>query len=536
MDRSGMIAGGNYYLTAALNVTAMGTGTVWVYVTAAGHLPDSVQYTVQPAQLNLNWNTYTIGKRQHRLPTDFYAYIPSSRPVSVPVTLTQKNPASVQLSTTTPTIPANNYYAYFTFSGLTQGVDTISASASGYVSTKATVRVTTAKLFTYQGNSSATTTSPPTSLTVYAMDSLNNAHYTMDTVTVKAVSSNPNVVQPESTYFHIIKDTYYSSPRIIYTGVGTATITYSYSANSGYLPTTTGTYTVTGPALTIAGGNGMLGMRQQTSSGQYYVYTPNAVGTPLTVNLVSTDTTVASVPASVVIPANQTYAYFTITARDTIGTIQIQATATGYSATSVNMQVTQPKFFFGWNSTLNTTSLPSQFTVYAADQNGSTHYVAKPVTVILASSAPGIATIDSTSITIGVGSYYAQASWIPKAVGTAQLSATDTTSKFYKYSGATANVAVQTPTPSLSFTNLSLGIGQYDDHYVYLPDNVTGSPNTVTLSHAATPHPPTPPTATGPLGTPNQIFLPTATPTVTDTIPPPPPRPTPPNGPPTTPL
>ncbi len=382
IDTTGTIAAGTYYLGTALNVTAMGVGTTWVYVTAVGHLPDSVQYTVQPAQLSMYWYYYytTIGKRQHRGPTDISVSIPNTRPVSVAVTLTQKNPTSVQLSTTTPTIPANSSTQYFSFSGLTQGVDTVTASASGYVSTSTTVRVTTAKLSVYQGATSATTTSPPSGVTVYAADSLNTYHYTMDTVTVKAVSSNPSVVQPESTYFHITKDSYYASSRVLYTGIGSATITYSDSANSGYLPATSGTYTVTGPALTISGGNGMLGMRQQTYSTQYQVYTPNAVGTPLTVNLVSTDTTVATVPASVVIPASQNYAYFTITARDTIGTIQIQATATGYSASSVNMQVTQPKFIMYAGSTLNTTSPPSTITVYAADQNGNTHQVSKPLT------------------------------------------------------------------------------------------------------------------------------------------------------------
>src|SRR5258707_13680927 len=103
----------------------------------------------------------------------------------------------------------------------------------------------------------------------------------------------------------------------------------------------------------------MLGMRQQTYSTQYQVYTPNAVGTPLTVNLVSTDTTVATVPASVVIPASQNYAYFTITAQDTIGTIHIQATATGYSASSVTIHVTHPKFIMYAGSPLDTTSPPA---------------------------------------------------------------------------------------------------------------------------------------------------------------------------------
>src|SRR6185436_671327 len=115
------------------------------------------------------------------------------------------------------------------------------------------------------------------------------------------------------------------------------------SAGAGYLPTTTNTVTVTGPSLSLYNGVPVLGMRQSHPGG-WYVATPNSVATPLVVNLLSTGTRVATVPATVTIPTGSNYVYFDVSAQDTVGTIQIQATATGYSAAAMNVQVTVPKF------------------------------------------------------------------------------------------------------------------------------------------------------------------------------------------------
>jgi len=227
-------------------------------------------------------------------------------------------------------------------------------------------------------------------------------------------------------------------------------------------------------------------MRQTGSSGSgsSYVSVPNNVVDTLVVNLLSTDPRVATVPASVKILPGTPYAYFDVTAQDTVGTIQIQATATGYSpAFPMVVQVTRPKFVMSTATQLNTTSPAQGITIYAADVNGQAHYTTEDVTVTLASSAPSVASIDSATITIPAGMYYVStAKWSPGVTGTAQLSASDARAAYYQYDRGTVNVAVVTPSLTFSWGSQPLGIGQYIDEYVSTPDNAA-APIDVAFSH-----------------------------------------------------
>ena len=492
IDTTSTVPANSYY--ANVNVNALKPGTAIIYVTAPGHTPDSVTMTVQPAKLNLSFSTYVIGARQEQPLYSFYAYTPDVRPVPVVVTFTHSNPAALTM-VTADTIAANSNVAYFGFSALATGRDTIIASANGYQPDTAVVFVSTPKLLAYLPGS-ATTTSPPGTGTIYAADSLGSVHYVSDSLVVRAVSSDTNVIRPTQQYFRIPKGYYYANPQVQYVGPGTATMTYSDSAGLGYLPATSATVTVVGPSLTIYGSGGKLGTGQHTSLGYYYVYIPNALGTPLVVNLVSTDPRVATVPASVTIAAGAQLQYFRITAQDTIGTVQIQSAATGYTAASANIKVTPPKFVLSANTSLYTTSPASPFYVYAADEDGSVHEVNADLVVRLATSAPGVATIDSTFVTIVKDSYYSyQAKWSPASIGTAQLSVSDSRDIRYPYATATQTVTVSTPPAYLSIGTLSLAPGQYvasGSVYVSVPNYVTGSALTVPLSHSAIPRTNTP--------------------------------------------
>ncbi len=517
VDTIATIASNTYYLPQGAQIKALAPGSAKVIVTAPGHVPDTVTYTVVGTKLSLSWTTFNIGARQHADPNSFYVSIQTARGVAVPVTLTQKWPTVVSLSTTTATVPANGSLAYFTLGGLITGRDTIIATAPGYLPDTGFVTVSSSKLRVSGTSATATTTSPPSTLTVYAADSLNGIHNVTDTVVVHAVSTDSTVLRVGQPYFYILKNSYYANPSISYVGVGTARIIYSDSAGV-YRPDSTNVVTVTGPSLQIANGNARLGMRQRTGATDVYVYAPNNVGTPLTVNLVATDPRVADVPASVTIPANSYYAYFTITAKDTIGTIQIQATATGYNAAATTVQVTIPKFGFSVSGQLYTTSPANSVTVYAMDANGSVHEVAQDVVVSVTSSQPGVVALDSTAVTIPTGQYYTSAEKMrPGAVGTSVLTASDPRAVFYKYQPATASVNVVTPPVQLSFSTRALGIGQYTDEYTYIPD-ARATPLTVPLGHSAVPHSNTPSSHVIPAGQNYDYFRVTATSVGSDTI------------------
>ncbi len=475
---------GQYYASDA-RVTVVGLGSAWVRVNAPGMRPDSVFYTVVTPQLNFSAGGYRLGRRQFRLPTDFYIYTPDNRDTPLNATITQTNAAIDSLTSTALTINAGSYYSYFGIAGLGTGVDTLIVSAPGYLPDTMVVTVTSPRLTQGGIPGSATTTSPPSTAAVYVTDSTGNAHYSLDTLLLSAHSSNDAVIQPESLGFRLPRGAYYVYTRVRYIGPGTANMTWSDSLATGYGSVTSNNVTVTGPALGIYNGRPILGQRQYGAGGAAYVSIPDAIGVPLAVHLVSTDPAVATVPDSVVIPPGQTYVYFDIRAQDVIGTVQIQASATGYSPTFTTQQVTAARFSVQVSGTVRTTQGPQTITVYPTDANGNAHYVWEPVTVNLVSSNPAAATVDSTSVVLAVGSYYNNsARLVPQAAGGTTITASDPRAVSYRYGDGTAGVSVILPTLAVSWGGtMRLGIGQWVEPYASSPDNVS-APLTVTVTHA----------------------------------------------------
>jgi hypothetical protein len=255
----------------------------------------------------------------------------------------------------------------------------------------------------------------------------------------------------------------------------------------------------------------MLGVRQSAGTAAYCIYAPNNVTAPLTITLASTDTSVAvPSPSTITMTTGSSYAYFTVIAKDSIGTIQIQASAPGYNPPApMTMQVTQPKFVLSFTSTLRTTQVPSVINVYVADANGTTHYNTEAVTVNLASSNTGVAGIDSASVTIPANARYTTAPrWRGLSAGTSTISVSDPragTYHTYNYTSASTVVTVVNPALSFYLGPNTIGLGQYFDpasdyYYVQVQDNVT-SPTAVTLGHTGVPKTSVPATTTIGTGT-----------------------------------
>jgi hypothetical protein len=172
------------------------------------------------------------------------------------------------------------------------------------------------------------------------------------------------------------------------------------------------------------------------------------------------------------------------------------------------------------NTSLNTTSQPTAVYVYATDANGTSHETTENVRVTIGSSATGVASLDSLAIQIDSGQYYSAnhlAQWAPGVAGTAQLTATDARSAYYRYFAGSANVTVNTPTPYMSFNGLTLGLGQYSDEYISLPDYRTTA-LTIPLGHAAVPRTNTPASVTIPVNNYYQYFRIAGTSVGSDTI------------------
>jgi hypothetical protein len=468
------IQAGVYYANH-VQVSPVSVGSALLIASAPGHLPDTVAYTVQTPKLSFNIYHAYIGKRQYE-PSGAYIQTPDYRASPLAVSITQNHAPIDSLSATALTIPTSSYYAVFGYAGLGFGTDTLIATAPGYLPDTAFITVTTQRFSNPGLPGTALTTNTPFTSTLYVMDSLGTSHYSMDTVAVSAVSSNVAVIQPTAPVVHVLKGLYYVQPTVAYTGPGTAFMTYSDSALSGYAPVTTNTVTVTGPSLSISNGTPVLGMRQNGGASSASVQVANYVtGSPVVVNLVSTDPTVVTVGSY--------YAYFPITAHDVIGTIQIQATATGFGGANTSVQVTAPKFTISTSGSVNTTSPRQGIAIYATDANGTSHATNELVTVTLASSSNVVGTIDSATVDIPLGSYYnGNARFIPGSAGTTQLSATDARAVSYRYGTGTQNVAVNTPTLSLWGGAVTVGVGQYADQSVQTPDYQV-SALTVALGH-----------------------------------------------------
>jgi len=525
IDSSAVTIGSGVYYHNSARISVVGAGTAYIVATAAGHRPDSASYTVQTPKLNFSFTSALIGRRQYFTPTDFYIYTPDNRPSPLAVTFTQRNAAADSLTATSFTIPASSYYQYFGAAGLAVGLDTIIATAPGYLPDTAFIRVSPVKLTNSGLPSTGLTTNSPSTVTVYATDSVGNGHYLLDTLSLIVTSSDTTVIKPTQRVVKIPRGQYYIAAGYSYFGPGTATLTFTDTTGAGYASTTTNVITVTGPSLNFSYTSAMYGMRQRGGSTDYYVYTQNNVASNTTVNLVSTDTRVATVPASVTIPAGSYYAYFTITALDTVGTIQIQANAVGFGPpTPINVQVTQPKFVISANTSVRTTYGLQTITLYATDASGNSHYTTENVTVALASSSGAVATVDSSSVTILAGTYYHNtAHWSPVAIGSAQLSATDNRAAIYKYGTATANLSVTTPNLGFSWGSTTLGLGQYLDpaydgsYYVTTPDYQAAA-LTVTLGHNGVAKTSIPASITVPASSYYQYFRITANTIGTDTI------------------
>lgn len=484
---SDTIRPGQYYSQGG-RVSFVGTGSAWVRSSAPGHRPDSVLYTVVEPKLQFSFASYRIGRRQYRPTTDFYAYIPNSTGSPVNVTITQTNGAADSLSATALVIPDNSYYAYFGLAGLLTGTDTLIASAPGYLPDTAIVTITSPRVTVAGGlPGSATTTSPMSTVTLYATDSVGGAHYSLDTLLFSARSSNDAVIQPDSVGFRLPRGAYFVQPRVRYVGPGSASMTYADSGGTGYGSVTTNAVAVTGPSLTFTNSRPVLGMRQYGLGSGAYVSIPNAIGAPLAVRLLSTDPAVATAPDSVIIPAGQTYAYVDIRAQDVVGTVQIQATALGYASTSTTQQVTAPRFMLSTSGTVRTSQTPVAVTVQAADANGTVHYVWEPVTVTLTSSNPGAATIDSASVVIPAGSYYNNNARVrPVAAGTTTIAASDARVQSYRYNEGSQAVSITVPALAVSWgaSVIRLAVGQWIEPYVSTPDN-QGAPLPVSLTHTS---------------------------------------------------
>lgn len=451
----------------SVSVRAVGAGTARLIVTAAGHPPDTVTYTVSVPQVQFSNGNFvnTLGFRQTTDVNEVYVYTPNARPDSVVAYIT--NPGAVVVSAPdSVTIPANSYYRYFNYVARSYGTDTLFVNAAGYRPDTLIVAVTTPLLRTYQGlPSTALTTASPAALRVVTRDSLNRTHPALDMVTVRATSSDTTVLRLDSAYYHVPAGGAYSSIMSArYVGVGSARVVFTDSAGI-YRPDSTGPVTVSGPPLRVSRTTVTLGMRQRTDMSTIYMWVDNTItGAPLKIALRSSDPLAVTVPDTVVIPVGTYYAYFPVEARDTTALVRVTASAQGYVPTQFDVDVGTPRVRVSTTISASVTTAPQPITVQVQDQTGSVRLATEPVTLTLVSSNPGVAAPDSTTITIPAGgSFHNTARMRYNAAGSTQLIVRDGRATRQAYLPDTVTITVTAAAARVSYLNAPLELARRFD-------------------------------------------------------------------------
>ncbi|HXI34775.1 MAG TPA: Ig-like domain-containing protein [Gemmatimonadales bacterium] len=490
------IAAGQYIRYDTLRVLgADTTNLLRLHVSGAGVGQDSsnvIRITATPLTIAVGYPYAFQPGFRLRQPSS-YVYLPANAPDTVTVVLSHAVAGKDSLTRDTLVInKGTNSSGYFDMIGLdSTGVDTIFATAPGFVTAKAAVTPQAAWVHTPSIGTTHLTTDPAYRGYVYLTNRPNSVQqrpFLPETVTV--VSSNPGVILIDSALsvngtgdtarVRIDSSGSTSYYRVRFVGGGTAylkTFAPTLSADS------TPVVTVTGPSLYFGYTNVSLGVGQQFLQ---YVYVNNPVASDLWVHVAKSDSTLP--PASqaftlsadsIRIPAGQTSSpvYDTLVG-NAIASSFLIARAPGYGQATTQVQVNAPRLAVS-APTLNLTvgAVPYNVSVYTQDQSANYRNVYAPLVLTDSSSDATVTAADSASRTIAahLGSTTFGLTGFKK--GSAQI--------VFRATGyAPDTVAVQVDTATLQIFGVptGLGAGQTNGNaYVYLGFN-TVAPVTVSLT------------------------------------------------------
>ncbi len=130
----------------------------------------------------------------------------------------------------------------------------------------------------------------------------------------------------------------------------------------------------------------------------------------------STDSTIATSPPNVVIPAGSNFIYFTESA-PRVGQITQTASAPGWTSAVRVVTVSTPRLFACCANTINTTSAAQNASVSIGDSAGGGHYRINPLFIQVVSTDTTIVKIVDTLVTMGAGATSVNARYKPAGFG-----------------------------------------------------------------------------------------------------------------------
>ncbi len=370
---------GQTIATRSIGLRGVAKGAGDVVLTAAGLNGKTAKITVtDPAVLRLSssWGSpAVVGKGLQSSVNLMYVErtvngIAFASPEALTVTLACVS-AAVCAAPASVTIPAGQSYVYFPLSGVEVGSSELLATAPGFGSaTGFQIKVLnpTLEFGWLDGSRSLSSVRDDFYLGFSVPGSPTSQTALVDTV-VSLVLGDQNPPGLVSGIYDaaeggnavaevvIPAGSYQSYPRMRYVERPLATGSYSVTATvAGLATAVSAVQTVTSPALRLSspwGSPAVVGKGLLSSTSLMYVertVNGRAFESPeaLTVTLACVSAAVCAAPASVTIPAGQSYVYFPLSGVE-VGSSELLATAPGFgSATGFQIKVLNPTLEFGW--------------------------------------------------------------------------------------------------------------------------------------------------------------------------------------------
>ena len=504
------ITGGEGKIEAPASVTIPESGTATIFyikgliqgsttvvATASGYPSANLQVNITPAQFNLfpSYLSIAVGRS-----SSLTLSIPNIAPAGgLTANMSSSNSAFVTVPTSV-TIPEGEQSAIVPINGIGVGTATVTASLTGFQDAQATINV----LSEYNISFLPSSLQMPPGVTK-STDVVISSFAPEGGLTISLSNPSPEKVNVPGSVF-IPEGKFASTINVLGLAESAGEITIIASCQGltdGYLKV------IVQPVLpmwlladvTVGAGTqtrGMIGLTSGTAPTGGY-----------TVNLISSDQTIASVPATVTIPQGQRYTDFTIMGHS-VGTAVIQLSVSGFTEVDT---VTVVKPTFQWNNvpsqvTIGATSAVSSYTYvpngsyyyinydvnghpYVAKGTRTDQVVNQAVVVSLSSENPSVIQTPATA-TISVGNSYAyfniQAVGTGSSTLTASASGWDSkTSSVIQVVGAwlLADVTVGAGTQTTGAVGLTSGTaptGGYTVNLISSDQTIASVPATVTIA------------------------------------------------------
>ena len=442
-------------------------GTAYLKATAPGWAADSIgPFTVTGPSLNFFQTTMTMGVGQLNVLQVGVQNPVTGSPLVITLQRSDSQPIGgasnvFNISPIQLTIPVGQTSSNVdTLVGDTIGTAQLIARAAGYGQATLTVQVGKPQLVATPGLS-LSVGAPPSAVGVDAADQTNNVRDVSAPVTVTATVSDPTVATVDSATRQISAGNYTTATAFKFSGLKKGAVQAFFTA-PGYKPDTM-LITVDTASMSISSPTSVAVGLQENGN----VNLPFQSPTPVTVNLSSTNPSALSVPAQVIVPANQYNVAFTMQGVG-LGTAQIQATTTSAfkSAPPVGLVVTPARLVLQpFGSPAAGQAMNVQ--ILSEDTLGNYHPIINSASVTLGSSAGAHATFLANPLAFPAGNYSVNATVTFDTAGVFDVTAAATGFE----SGATSGITV-------SGVEIKVGVGN--------AQTFTPGTDTVTVNHYAT--------------------------------------------------